>query len=129
MSKLEIKALFSRPGSPAYPFRDDRGQLCWLEPLTEEGGRLALKQQGPSGERLITPQGFQVRSRVHEYGGKCFCIAGEQVYFNNFNDGLIYRQDLHAETSPRPVSSAKGASSSYADLHYSPALNAVVAVE
>ena len=129
MSGLEIKDLFSRPGAPAYPFKDDKGQLCWLEPLTEEGGRLALKQKTVLAERIITPAGFQFRSRVHEYGGKCFCIAGDRVYFNNFEDGLIYRQNLHQDVLPIAVSSPTTSPSSYADLHYSKALNAIVAVQ
>jgi dipeptidyl aminopeptidase/acylaminoacyl peptidase len=129
MSGLEIKDLFSRPGAPAYPFKDDKGQLCWLEPLTEEGGRLALKQKTALAERIITPAGFQFRSRVHEYGGKCFCIAGDRVYFNNFEDGLIYRQNLHQDVLPIAVSSPTTSPSSYADLHYSKALNAIVAVQ
>ncbi len=129
MPKLQIKDLFSRPGNPAYPFRDDKGQLCWLEPLTEEGGRLALKQQTVAGQRIITPADYQLRSRVHEYGGKCFCCVGDSVYFNNYSDGLIYRQSLHADTPPVAVVNPGKMRSSYADLFYSAALNAIVAVE
>lgn len=129
MPKLEIKDLFSRPGAPAYPLRDDKGQLCWLEPITEEGGRLALKQQTASGERIITPMGFQIRSRVHEYGGKCFCIAGEWVYFNNYSDGQIYRQSLHTDAPPVVVVASTSPASCCVDLCYSAALNAIVAVQ
>ena len=129
MSNLKIKDLFSRPGSPTYPFKDTKGQLCWLEPITEEGGRLALKQQTNSGERIVTPPGFQIRSRVHEYGGKCFCIAGQSVYFNNYSDGLIYRQSLHADLPPVAVVKPGASPSSYADLLYCKSLNAIVAVQ
>lgn len=129
MPKLKIKDLFSRPGSPAYPFKDDKGQLCWLEPLTEEGGRLALKQQTAASQRTITPADYQLRSRVHEYGGKCFCCVDDSVYFNNYSDGLIYRQSLHANTPPVAVVSPGNMPSSYADLFYSAALNAIVAVQ
>ncbi len=129
MASLKIKDLFSRPGSPAYPFKDDKGQLCWLEPITEEGGRLALKQQTSSGERIITPPGFQIRSRVHEYGGKCFCIVGQSVYFNNYRDGMIYQQSLHGNLPPVAVVEPGALPSSYADLSYSRSLNAIVAVQ
>ena len=129
MPKLKIKDLFSRPGAPAHPFRDDKGQLCWLEPITEEGGRLALKQQTASGVRIVTPAGFQIRSRVHEYGGKCFCIAGEWVYFNNFLDGQIYRQSLHTDTPPVVVVNSISPASSFVDLYYSATLNTIVAIQ
>ena len=98
---LKISDLFTRPGAPAYPFYDDRAQLCWLESLTDEGGRLALKQQTARGDRVVTPPDFQIRSSVHEYGGKCFCIVGEWIYFNHYADGQIYRQHLHDDSSPQ----------------------------
>lgn len=126
---LDIKSLFSQPGAPSYPFCDDRGQLCWLEALTEEGGRLAIKQQISDGERVVTPADFQVRSRVNEYGGQCFCVAGEYVYFNNFSDGLIYRQHLHRDEEPVAVSLAQTKSIAYADLHYCEALDVLVAIQ
>lgn len=132
---LNIRTLFEQPGSPAYPFQDDLGQLCWLEALTEEGGRLAIKQQTASAERVVTPAGFQIRSRVHEYGGKCFCIAGSTLYFNNYSDGLIYRQHLHQDEMPDAISislstsASTSATTAYADLHYSRGLNAIVAVQ
>lgn len=126
---LSIRALFERPGPPAYPFYDDLGQLCWLEALTKEGGRLAIKQQASAGERIVTPRGFQVRSRVHEYGGKCFCVAGSVLYFNNFIDGQIYRQHLHQDEMPHAISLPVKAGAAYADLHYSKVLNALVAVQ
>lgn len=126
---LNIRALFEQPGPPAYPFRDDLGQLCWLEALTDEGGRLAIKQQTSSGERIVTPAGFQIRSRVHEYGGQCFCVAGSILYFNNFSDGLIYRQHLHQDEKPFALSIPVDSALAYADLHFSVALNAVVAVQ
>jgi len=129
MSHLKIKDLFARPGTPAYPFKDDKGQLCWLEALTKDGGRLALKQKTASGERIVTPPGFQIRSRVHEYGGKCFCVVADSVYFNNYADGLIYRQALHADTTPLAISHPTTSPSSYADLHYSKPLNAIVAIQ
>lgn len=126
---LQIDELFSRPGSPSYPFYDADGQLCWVEAITERGGRLAIKQKTPSGERIITPAEFQVRTRVHEYGGQCFCQVGELVYFNNYADGLIYRQSMRGLEPPEQVSAETPISSAYADLHYAPKLNALIAIQ
>lgn len=126
---LEIKDLFSRPGAPSYPFHDDRGQLCWVEAITERGGILAIKQQTPAGSRTLTSGSFQIRTRVHEYGGQCFCCVAGDVYFNNFADGLIYRQSLHDDEMPVPISIETSSASAYADLHYSSQINILIAVQ
>ena len=51
--------------------------VCWIERRPEEGGRNVLVCRGADGEtRTLTPDGFDVRSRVHEYGGGAFCLLG-----------------------------------------------------
>ncbi len=51
--------------------------VCWLERRPEEGGRNVLVCRDPDGGvRTLTPEGFDVRSRVHEYGGGAFCLLG-----------------------------------------------------
>ena len=48
---------------------------CWLERRPEEGGRNVLVCLAADGDvRTLTPEGFDVRSRVHEYGGGAFCL-------------------------------------------------------
>ena len=41
----------------------------------------------------VTPQPFNVRTRVHEYGGGAFAVSDGVVYFSNFADQRLYRQD------------------------------------
>ena len=49
--------------------------ICWLERRPEEGGRNVLVCLDPDGgTRTLTPDGFDVRSRVHEYGGGAFLL-------------------------------------------------------
>ena len=49
--------------------------VCWLERRPEEGGRNVLVCLNPDGStRTLTPDGFDVRSRVHEYGGGAFLL-------------------------------------------------------
>ena len=49
--------------------------VCWLERRPEEGGRNVLVYLHPEGgTRTLTPDGFDVRSRVHEYGGGAFLL-------------------------------------------------------
>ena len=46
------------------------GRLYWLESRPAEGGRMVIMTRDADGAiRQITPEGFNVRTRVHEYGG------------------------------------------------------------
>jgi dipeptidyl aminopeptidase/acylaminoacyl peptidase len=74
----------------------------WLEGRPTEGGRLVLVRRSASGSpQDVTPPGFNVRTRVHEYGGGAFLIHGDTVFFSNFDDQRLYRQDR--EEAPRPI--------------------------
>ncbi|MFI8559645.1 prolyl oligopeptidase family serine peptidase [Pseudomonas putida] len=44
--------------------------------------------------RCLTPDGFSARSRVYEYGGGSFCLAGDAVVFVNEGDQQVYLQSL-----------------------------------
>jgi dipeptidyl aminopeptidase/acylaminoacyl peptidase len=52
----------------------------------------------------VTPQGFNARSRVHEYGGGHYAVRGGAVFFTNFKDQRLYRQD--GDGAPRAISPA-----------------------
>jgi dipeptidyl aminopeptidase/acylaminoacyl peptidase len=66
----------------------------WLEGRPSEGGRVVLMRAARGGEPVdVTPAGFNVRTMVHEYGGGAYCIHGDTVYFSNFEDQRLYRQD------------------------------------
>ena len=68
-------------------------RLLWLEGLPEEGGRSALVEHLADGtRRVLTPEPFNVRTRVHEYGGGAYAGAGDTVWFSNFADNLVYAQ-------------------------------------
>lgn len=65
----------------------------WLENRPTEGGRSVLVHYGENGATTdITPPGYNVRSRVHEYGGGAYTVAAGVVYFANFADQRVYRQ-------------------------------------
>jgi dipeptidyl aminopeptidase/acylaminoacyl peptidase len=69
----------------------EAGAVYWSESRPEEGGRQTILQGRADGsvrELLAAP--FSARSRVHEYGGGEFCVAGETIYFTNDSDQQIY---------------------------------------
>ncbi len=70
------------------------GRAYWLEVLVAEGGRVAIVRGEPHHARqIVTPAPFNVRSRVHEYGGGASLVAGGAIYFSNFADNLVYVQE------------------------------------
>ncbi len=74
----------------------------WLESRPGEGGRNVVVTQGPTApKRDVTPAGFSVRSRVHEYGGGAFAVHRGIVFFSNNADGRIYAQA--PDGAPRPL--------------------------
>ena len=50
----------------------------------------------------MTPQGFNVRTRVHEYGGGAWTVADGMIYFSNFADNRLYRMDRYGH-QPLPI--------------------------
>ena len=56
----------------------------------------------------LTPPPFNVRTRVHEYGGGAWLVREGTVYFSNFADGRLYRlaaggSEPQALTPPPPA--------------------------
>ena len=50
-------------------------RVYWIERRPDEGGRNVLVRRRPDGATdTLTPAGYDVRSRVHEYGGGAFCL-------------------------------------------------------
>jgi dipeptidyl aminopeptidase/acylaminoacyl peptidase len=67
--------------------------VYWIEGRPSEAGRSVLVRQTADGTITdITPPPFNVRTRVHEYGGGAYLVTGDTVYFSNFSDNRIYHQ-------------------------------------
>ena len=80
----------------------DGDDVYWVEMRPSEGGRMVVVRQSSDGERVdVTPEPFSVRTRVHEYGGGAFLGADGAVFFSNFADQRMYRQDPGSE--PRAI--------------------------
>ena len=80
--------------------------IYWIELRPSEGARHVIVRLPKGGKPVdITPQPFNVRTRVHEYGGGAFAVKDTAVYFSNFSDQRIYRQAEGA--SPQPITPDK----------------------
>jgi dipeptidyl aminopeptidase/acylaminoacyl peptidase len=78
------------------------GRVRWLEGLPAEGGRVVVVELDAHGtRRVLTPAGFNVRTRVHEYGGGAWATHDETSWFSNFSDSLVYEQQ--GEAAPRAL--------------------------
>ncbi|MEA5536227.1 S9 family peptidase [Crocosphaera sp. XPORK-15E] len=79
----------------------DGDDIYWLEGRPTEGGRNVLIKYTSDGQTLeMTPQPFNVRSRVHEYGGGAFLVVDGIIYFVNFSDQRIYQKSPNQDPSP-----------------------------
>ena len=95
--------------------KTDGPDVYWLEGRPAEGGRnVIVRLGGPSdapGPVDVTPEGYNVRNRVHEYGGAAYEVKDGVVYFSNFADQRIYRHrigELPDPVTPDPAIPAGG---------------------
>jgi dipeptidyl aminopeptidase/acylaminoacyl peptidase len=72
----------------------DGDDIYWIEQRPAEAGRNVLVRRRPNGvNEGVTPPGFNARTRVHEYGGGAYLVRAGVVWFTNFKDQRLYRQD------------------------------------
>jgi dipeptidyl aminopeptidase/acylaminoacyl peptidase len=101
------------------------GAIYWSESRPEEQGRQVIVRVRSDGSREdILPPPYSARSRVHEYGGGEFLVAGDTVYFVNDKDQQIYV--LAPGKQPRRLTDAPG--TRLADFAHDPARNRLLAV-
>lgn len=97
--------------------------VYWLEGRPDEDGRSALMLAPSSGADPVEvmPRAFNVRTRVHEYGGGAFWRHGTTIFCSSFDDGRLYRQD-EPGGEPRVITPEPSAPNAlrYADGHLTP---------
>ena len=77
------------------------GRPHWLESRPAEGGRYVVVTSAASGKiKVLTPEGYNVRTRVHEYGGMPYVVGTDALYFSNFADQRLYVQRGGAAPEP-----------------------------
>jgi hypothetical protein len=80
----------------------DGTDVFWLESRPQEQGRSVVVRRTAEGVTTdVTPKmppdgqdAFNVRTRVHEYGGGAYLVSDGVVYFCNDKDQRLYRQEI-----------------------------------
>jgi dipeptidyl aminopeptidase/acylaminoacyl peptidase len=101
-SPLTADAIARGAMTLSFPELGGDGSAWWLERRPDEGGRYVLVRD----HTALTPADLNVRTRVHEYGGGAWLLNGGTVFFSNFVDQRLYRQDPGAEPvaiTPQPA--------------------------
>jgi dipeptidyl aminopeptidase/acylaminoacyl peptidase len=70
--------------------RSANGRLYWVENVPARGGEVALFSLGAGVTAQLTPNGVNVRTRVHEYGGAPFIAVGDTIYYSQLADQRLY---------------------------------------
>jgi len=89
----------------------DGPDVYWVEGRPEEGGcNVLVRRTASRVVHDVSPPGFNVRTRVHEYGGGACLVSRGVAYVSSFIDQRIYRIELagadgHPGT-PLPVTAA-----------------------
>ncbi|HEU5251807.1 MAG TPA: S9 family peptidase [Solirubrobacterales bacterium] len=114
----------------AFPAIAADDAVWWAEGRPEEGGRVCLMRRPQGGEpERVTPEGVNVRTRVHEYGGGAWCLVEpDLVVFAGFDDQRLYRQRLGEEPVPISPEPPEPGALRYADMRPSPDGGRIVCV-
>lgn len=99
--------------------------VYWLETRPREQGRAVIVRREPGGPALdLVPPAYNVRTRVHEYGGGAYLVTRRGVFFSNFRDQDIYW--LGQDGSITRLTN--NAHCRYADLVHDPARDRLICV-
>jgi hypothetical protein len=78
----------------------DGPDIYWVESRPFENGRNVLVRRSPDGKIAdITPPTFNVRTRVHEYGGGAYLVVNGIIYFSNFQTSDLSASAENSRTS------------------------------
>lgn len=79
----------------------DHDDVYWSELRPTEQGRIVIVRRAPDGQTTeMTQSPLNARTCIHEYGGGSFAIVDGTIYFSNFADQRIYRQEPGAMARP-----------------------------
>ena len=108
--------------------------LFWMEFRPADSARTVIVRRLPDeSNQTLTPDGYNVQTRAHEYGGVCYTVGGSNLFFVNAEDQRIYCQHLDKPKEIKPLSPAQKNGPNqqayrFADLIFDEARNRVIAV-
>jgi dipeptidyl aminopeptidase/acylaminoacyl peptidase len=102
-SPIDAKDVASSGGGPSWLDMHSE-EIWWAESLPAEGGRLELCRHRPGrGTDRVLGAPWNVRNRLHEYGGRPFVVIGAQVAFTHWDDQRIYLATPDSDGAPVPL--------------------------
>jgi dipeptidyl aminopeptidase/acylaminoacyl peptidase len=79
----------------------DGDDVYWVESRPQEAGRYVVVRRTPDGANHdLLPAPWNVRTRVHEYGGGAYLVVAGTLYFSNYADQRLYRMAPGAQPEP-----------------------------
>lgn len=100
------------------------GVPYWRESRPNEGGRQVILRLDADGTpRQLTPAGFNVRTRAHEYGGAAYVVLDGALVFSHFADQRLYLQS--GDAAPVPLTPPEYR---YADCRLHPTARRLICV-
>ena len=104
----------------------DGGEIYWVEMRPSEAGRNVLVKCDKDGTtRDVTAAPFNVRTRVHEYGGGDYAVRNGLVCFSSFSDQQLYVRSADALS---PAAITRVANMRYAEACIDQSLKRLVCV-
>jgi len=99
--------------------------LYWSESRPDEGGRGVIMRMGPEGvAEDVLPHPFSARSKVHEYGGGEYLVAGDDIFFVDADSQDIYL--IETGNAPRRLTNESG--TRFADMTHDALRSRLIAV-
>ena len=90
----------------AFP-RGHGNALYWMERLADEDNRWVVRRrhlEGKTTYETLTPEGYSLASKVHEYGGIAYGVGVQGLVWINRTDQAVYlsKEDKHEKLYQHP---------------------------
>lgn len=99
------------------------GSLYYIERRPQEAGRCVIVKSADDSRIDVLPAPYSARSRVHEYGGGCYCVASDTIFFINDSD-----QDIYCLQNQQTTRITHHCDKRFADLCFDHIRNRLIAV-
>ncbi|MCY3414259.1 MAG: S9 family peptidase [Candidatus Heimdallarchaeota archaeon] len=95
-------------------FESNDSAIFWQE--SKADGTVVINRYQDGIIKQVSPEGMNVRSMVHEYGGKNYTVFKQTLYFSNLMDQRLYCLDLETEEyrAITPENNSDGSKGRYA---------------